>query len=133
MSATCCWRKCTRPKKKGGLGLINLRSQNMALPIKHLEIFYNKIDTHWVNLIWNTYYSNGKVPPTSKKMISFWWRDILKLGEMFRGIVTCTVGNGTLVMFWSYVWNEHYRCFLHQQDIGWSRSRIPILRWSCEL
>jgi hypothetical protein len=25
------------------------------------------------------------------------------------------------------------QCFLHRQDIGWSRSRVPILRWSCEL
>jgi hypothetical protein len=25
------------------------------------------------------------------------------------------------------------RCFLHRQDIGWSRSRVPILRWSGEL
>jgi hypothetical protein len=25
------------------------------------------------------------------------------------------------------------QCFLHRQDIGWSRSCIPVLRWSCEL
>jgi hypothetical protein len=25
------------------------------------------------------------------------------------------------------------QCFLHRQDIGWSRSRVPVLRWSCEL
>jgi hypothetical protein len=24
-------------------------------------------------------------------------------------------------------------CFLHRQDIGWSRSCVPISRWSCEL
>jgi hypothetical protein len=23
------------------------------------------------------------------------------------------------------------RCFLHRQDIGWSRSRVSILRWCC--
>jgi hypothetical protein len=23
--------------------------------------------------------------------------------------------------------------FLHQQDIGWSRSCVPVLRWSCKL
>jgi hypothetical protein len=26
-----------------------------------------------------------------------------------------------------------YWCFLQQQDIGWSRSRVPVLRWCCEL
>jgi hypothetical protein len=38
------WRKGTRPKKKGGLGIIRLRSQNEALLIKHLNKFYNKED-----------------------------------------------------------------------------------------
>jgi hypothetical protein len=36
------WRKCTRPKRKGGLGVINLRSQNTALLLKHLDKFYNR-------------------------------------------------------------------------------------------
>jgi hypothetical protein len=30
-------------------------------------------------------------------------------------------------------WCSNYQCFLHRQDIWWSRSRVPILRWSCEL
>jgi hypothetical protein len=29
-------------KRKGGLGMINLRSQNNALLLKHLDKFYNK-------------------------------------------------------------------------------------------
>jgi hypothetical protein len=54
------WRKCTSPKKKGGLWVI--RSQNVALLLKHLDKLYNKIDIPWVNLIWNTYYLNGEIP-----------------------------------------------------------------------
>jgi hypothetical protein len=88
--------------------VINLRCQNVALLIKHLDKFYNKSDIPWVTLIRNTYYSNKEVPHALKKKVSFWWRDILKLGDMFRGIATCTVGNGTSVMFWSDVWNEHH-------------------------
>jgi hypothetical protein len=45
------WVKCTRPKKKGGLGIVNLRNQNMALLIKHLDKFYNKKDIPWVNIV----------------------------------------------------------------------------------
>jgi hypothetical protein len=30
-------------------------------------------------------------------------------------------------------WHANCQCFLHQQDIGWSRSRFPVLRWSGEL
>jgi hypothetical protein len=38
------WNKCTRSKRKGGLGIINPRKQNMAL-LKFLDKFYNKTDT----------------------------------------------------------------------------------------
>jgi hypothetical protein len=38
------WKKCTRPKRKGGLGVINQRSQNIALLIKNLDKFYNRRD-----------------------------------------------------------------------------------------
>jgi hypothetical protein len=60
------WKKCTKPKRKGGLGVINLRSQNKDLLLKHLDKFYNKADIPWVNLIWNTYYFNGEVPHATK-------------------------------------------------------------------
>jgi hypothetical protein len=36
------WKKCSKPKRKGGLGIINLRSQNTALLLKLLDKFYNK-------------------------------------------------------------------------------------------
>jgi hypothetical protein len=45
------WPKVTKPKDKGGLGIIDLRSQNEALLLKNLDKFYNKKDTPWVNMI----------------------------------------------------------------------------------
>jgi len=42
MKSLVAWPKCCKPKKKGGLGIINLRSQNSALLLKHLDKFYNK-------------------------------------------------------------------------------------------
>lgn len=101
------WRKCTRPKKKGSLGIINLWSQNVALLFKHLDKFYNRKDIPWVNLIWNSYYPNGELPQVMKDKGSFWWKDLLKLCDIFWGIAQCTVGNGTTVMFWSDVWNDN--------------------------
>jgi hypothetical protein len=80
------WKKCTKPKRKGGLGIINLRSQNKALLLKHLDKFYNKADIPWVNLIWNKYYSNGDVAHLTKDKGSFWWRDVLKLAYWYRAI-----------------------------------------------
>lgn len=99
------WKKVSRPKAKGGLGVINLRSQNSAL-LKYLDKFYNK-DLPWVKLIWTTYYANGEIPHATTAKGSFWWKDILKLCEMFRGIANCKVGNGTTVLFWSDVWNNN--------------------------
>jgi hypothetical protein len=99
--------KCTKPKRKRGLAIINLRAQNMALLLKHLDKFYNRADIPWVNLIWNTYYSEGEIPHASREKGSFWWRDVLKLVDWFRGIAKCKVGDGTTVLFWEDIWNDH--------------------------
>jgi hypothetical protein len=101
------WKKCTKPKRRGGLGIINLRSQNTALLLKHLDKFYNKRDIPWVNLIWNIYYGEGEVPHATKDKGSFWWKDLVKLCDIYRGIAKCTVGDGTTVLFWSDIWNDH--------------------------
>jgi hypothetical protein len=101
------WKKCTKPKRKGGLGIINLRSQNNALLLKHLDKFYNKKEVPWVKLIWNAHYSNGEVSHASKNKGSFWWRDVMKLVDLFRGIASCKIGDGSTVLFWMDVWNDH--------------------------
>lgn len=45
------WKKCSKPKRKEGLGIINLRSQNNAHILKHLDKFYNKKEIPWVKLM----------------------------------------------------------------------------------
>jgi hypothetical protein len=74
--------------------------------LKHLDKFYNKKDILWITLIWNTYYSEGDVPHASKYKGSFWWRDLLKLCDLYRGIVKCSMGDGTTVLFWVDIWND---------------------------
>ncbi len=69
------WGKVCRPKKKGGLGVIDLRVQNRALLLKQVAKFFNKQTIPWVNLIWNTYYSH-KLPQDAVLCGSFWWKDI---------------------------------------------------------
>ena len=44
------WDKVTCPKNKGGMGVLNLRIQNLALLIKFVHKFYNRLDTP--RLIW---------------------------------------------------------------------------------
>jgi hypothetical protein len=91
----------------GGLGIINLKSQNKVLLIKHLDKFYNKKDIPWVGLIWNSHYSSGEIPHASKEKGSFWWKDVLKLADHFRGIASCKVGDGSTILFWSDIWNDN--------------------------
>jgi hypothetical protein len=74
-----------KPKRKGGLGVINLQVQNDALLLKHLHKFYNKADVPWVNLIWSKYYSD-KVPHATMEVGSFWWKDVQRLSTIFRNI-----------------------------------------------
>jgi hypothetical protein len=51
------WQMVNVPKEKGGLGVLNLQTQNQSLLLKNPHKFFNKVDTPWVHLIWNCYYS----------------------------------------------------------------------------
>jgi hypothetical protein len=95
----------TKPKLKGGLGVLNLRAQNEALLMKNLDKFYNREELPWVQLLWTKYYSNGKVSGQSMKG-SFWWRSILKLLTTFKGIAEVEAGSGSTILFWKDVWNK---------------------------
>lgn len=85
--------------------MINLRLQNDALLMKHLHKFYNKMDVPWVQLIWEKYYPD-KVPHASREVGSFWWRDVMRLNTIYRGIAKCTVGDGSTVCFWEDLWSD---------------------------
>jgi hypothetical protein len=97
------WQMVCRPKKKGGLGILNLKLQNEALLLKYLHKFYNKIDTPWVHLLWNTYYQ-GRIPHAMDSVGSFWWKDICKLMPIFRGFAVSSINNGAMTLFWKDSW-----------------------------
>ena len=83
--------------------IVNLTIQNRALLSKHLSKFYNKADIPWVSLIWNTYY-DGVVPHGTVLCGSYWWRDILKLNEVFRLYSEVTINMGDSVLLWFDAW-----------------------------
>jgi len=97
------WNMVCKPKDKGGLGILNLRLQNDALLLKHLHSFYNKRDLPWVSLIWDKYY-HRRIPHASREIGSFWWKDVLRLSTLFRGIARCTLGRGDTILFWDDLW-----------------------------
>ena len=97
------WNLVCRPKKKGGLGVMNLELQNKALLIKHLYKFFCHHDTPWVKLVWSLYEPGPPHAQTPRG--SFWWRDIFKLIHTFRSITTSTVGNGESTLYWKDFWH----------------------------
>lgn len=100
------WPTVMLPKEKGGCGIMNLSLQNDALLMKQLSKFYNKENIPWVRLVWNKYYA-GRVPHTTREMGSFWWKDVLRLNTLFRGIAKCEVGIGDTVCFWDDLWLDN--------------------------
>lgn len=52
------WETACKPKEEGGLGIIDIKSQNSALLMKFLDKFYNKSVIPWVDLTWTKLYAN---------------------------------------------------------------------------
>lgn len=104
------WDKVCKAKCKGGLGVLNLSIQNQALLIKFLDKFYNKKNLPWVNLVWTSYYGNT-IPHLSNLKGSFWWRDICKLMDVFRGLARCHLKSGNTGSFWYDVWTDQSPLF----------------------
>jgi hypothetical protein len=100
------WDMVCTPNKSGGLGVLNLKIQNEGLLLKYLHKFYNRVDTPWVHLIWNSYYTN-KIPHNIAPCGSPWCRDIYKLSPIFRGIACSQIGDGRSTLFWKDKWLDN--------------------------
>ena len=94
------WDLICRPKNRGGLGILNLGVQNVALLLKHANHFLNKKDLPWVSLIWDTYY-HGRVPQGTSDCGSFWWKDICKVMQNFRECAWVQINGGDTALMWS--------------------------------
>ena len=92
------WDLVCDSKENGGLGVIKLQTQNETLLLKHFHKFFNRLDIPWVNLIWHQHYGNGFKHIQSRKC-SFWWRDILKLLDKYKGIASAKIIDGSTCFF----------------------------------
>lgn len=98
------WKIVSKPKNSRGLSVLDLQTHNEALPLKNLHKFFNKADIPWVQLIWKKYYSNDRLPSRIKKG-SFWWRDVMKLLDKFKGMASANVANGKSCLLWDDCWS----------------------------
>ena len=44
------------------------------------------------------------MPHASREVGSFWWKDVLRLNVLYRGIAQCTLGKGSTILFWEDLW-----------------------------
>ena len=90
-------------QRGGGLGVLNLTTQNEALLLKNLHKFFNRLDIPLVHLIWEKHYHSDKLPSVIQKG-SFWWRDNLKLLDKFKGLATVSMADGRRCLLWWDIW-----------------------------
>ena len=78
--------------------MINLKIHNEALLLKFLHKFFNKLDIPWVNLVWDNHYVD-KIPHAVDTVGSFWWKDLMQLFDIYRGVTRASVGSGGSILF----------------------------------
>lgn len=124
------WETVRKLKEQGGLGIIDIESQNIALLMKSLDKFYNRADTPWVTLTWSKLYANTQTPPHLRSPVgSFWWKDVLKLFEKFDSISICSPNKGNSVSFWSGSWSGQYFKEKYPQLFSFTRKPKCSLRF----
>jgi hypothetical protein len=111
------------PKSEGGLGVLNLETHNEALLLKNLHKFFNKTEIPWVQLVWEKYYPNGKLPNHTLKG-SFWWRDILRLLDRFKSFSSVSVHKGDTCFLWHDQWGGSIHSQALPELFSFSRSKL---------
>jgi hypothetical protein len=121
------WTMVCKSKKEGGLGVLDLKTQNEALLLKHLMKFFNREDIPWVALVWESYYEAGSLPSSSSKKGSFWWRDILKLTDKFKGLAAVNINNARSCYLWTDLWNSKVPMQAYLELFSFVKSSSTIL------
>jgi hypothetical protein len=104
-SCLAAWETACKPKTQGGLGIIDIKSQNDALLMKFLDKFFNHADVTWVTLTWAKFSSSDQIPPQARSPVgSFWWKEVLKLFGKFQALPTYAPNKGNTILFWSDHW-----------------------------
>jgi hypothetical protein len=62
------------------------------------------MDIPWVQLVWHSHYSD-KILHAENLCGSFWWRDVMKQIDNFRGVSAVKHGRGDTFLFWLDNWS----------------------------
>ena len=109
------WEVVFKSKKKGGLGIKNIRKLNISLLCKWWWKLENE-DGLWQTIVRSKYMGGGKVIGTIKNRLddSPVWLDLLKIRHVYLANRKITVNNGLSTLFWEDSWlKDKSLCTLH--------------------
>ncbi|KAJ4811538.1 RNA-directed DNA polymerase (reverse transcriptase)-related family protein [Rhynchospora pubera] len=100
------WDRVCLPKTFGGFGLLDLRTQNVALLLRWLWRLYNNPNSLW-SLFARCFYDkrDHNVPPLAwNSSGSFFWRDLFSFRFFFQLCTRSVIGSGLNTLFWYNDW-----------------------------
>jgi hypothetical protein len=100
------WKIMCRPKNLGGLGILNTSVMNKCLILKWWRrIMTSGPGTLWFLLLKAKYFPLGGPLFASASHGSQFWKDLVKVRDVFREHVKFFVGNGGSARFWLNWWS----------------------------
>ncbi|GKV47438.1 hypothetical protein SLEP1_g54342 [Rubroshorea leprosula] len=108
------WEYVCTSKRKGGLGVADLRRKNWALLGKWWYRLGDGVVGLWKQVVWEKYYGGRKevdITAVDTVQVSRIWRDVISIGlrssslkKMLVNGFKWEVGDGSRVRFWREVW-----------------------------
>ncbi|KAJ3686617.1 hypothetical protein LUZ61_015781 [Rhynchospora tenuis] len=103
------WDRLCLPKSVGGLGLIDLGSQNVSLLLRWLWRLHTCPDSQWTSLIKQLYGKRSTALPMFwNQSGSFFWRDLMSLRLYFQLSTTHEIRDGATTSFWFQRWERSH-------------------------
>ncbi|XP_035834035.1 uncharacterized protein LOC118482599 [Helianthus annuus] len=101
------WDEVCRPKLYGGLNILSLRKQNMALMTKHIWNLLSNKDSLWVKWIKSYKLMGRSFWEIGENRLDSWsWGHLLQNRNMVRNNFIVKIGNGMDSFAWHDLWHE---------------------------
>ena len=89
------------------------------------------MDIPWVHLIWEKYYSNGRLPGSSRHG-SFWWKDILKLSNSFKGMSRVIIKDGATCFLRQDLWTGQILDQSFPELFSYAKNTLILVKKACQ-
>jgi hypothetical protein len=66
--------------------------------------------------------------PRQQTKGSFWWRDIVKLLDKFKGIAKVVAQNGATILLWHDLWNDNVPKLLFPELYSFAKNPLITLK-----